>query len=95
MDSSRASGSNSSKRSPSCTPVLTATRAFRRDSESDLPRLLAVVTALRGVELEPLRATVAALNAAVSVASLQARGLSGPALGKALQQARIRYLDEA
>ena len=67
--------------------------AFRPDSH--LEEALAVCTTLGGVGLDALAQAVAEISASVQVSALQARGLEGPALGRALSDARREALARA
>jgi tRNA nucleotidyltransferase (CCA-adding enzyme) len=63
--------------------------------ESTLDTAVELCTSLGGVDLEALARAVAAISASVRVEDLQARGLSGPALGQALNDARQELLAQA
>lgn len=67
--------------------------AFRPDG--DLEGALAVTEALDGVDLTPLRRAVARIRNEVRPDPLQAQGLSGKALGEALDGARMTALEAA
>lgn len=70
--------------------ALSECRAFKPNGE--LQGALAVGQALGGKDLDALRQVVASINSEVRVDKLQAEGHSGAALGRALDDARVRQL---
>lgn len=78
---------------PELYQALIGARAFKKDSQ--LPRLLEVVAALTGSNAAELLALVSRVDSEVTVAALQAQGLSGAALGEGLDAARINLLEAA
>jgi tRNA nucleotidyltransferase (CCA-adding enzyme) len=73
--------------------ALQEARAFTDDSSMKVG--LAVVAALHGVDLSMLPELVAEIRDRHPAAAFAARGLEGPALGRALDEARIEALAEA
>jgi len=73
--------------------ALTERGAFRPNG--DLNEALAVIEVMDGVELGGLRRAAARIGADVRADSLQAQGLSGRALGEALDGARMSALEAA
>ncbi|MFV2089936.1 MAG: hypothetical protein ACC642_04705, partial [Pseudomonadales bacterium] len=70
--------------------ALSEARAFHPDSP--LVRFLAVVESLKSVDLEPLVGMLDGVSVAVTPAKLQARGLAGAELGRALDEARVEAI---
>lgn len=71
---------------------LEGCRAFKPDG--DLEPCVALAAAVSGVDLTALGSAVAAISAAVRPVDLQQQGLEGAELGKALEAARMKMLDE-
>jgi tRNA nucleotidyltransferase (CCA-adding enzyme) len=73
--------------------ALAACRAFKPDS--CLARVTAIIAALDAFEPAPLLNLIREIDAAVTVAGLQAQGFEGAALGEALDRARVEMIARA
>jgi tRNA nucleotidyltransferase (CCA-adding enzyme) len=73
--------------------ALEGCRAFKPDG--DLEPCVALAAAISGADLTALGSVVAAIGTAVRPADLQRQGLEGADIGRALDAARRKLLDEA